>query len=187
MQNVKPKVTVSCYPSWNPFYKYPHREYLIMIQDTNLKSATILNFTMEFIFENILVKAKPIPLNPTGEDITIHPSVVYGKGQNDSGYYWEEQSKETSITKNFSLYIKQDNINGQLINTNVLVFHCNEWPREWAFSAEVVADLSKKPKFIQREPTGIYQGLFSYEVEGQTFSEKINGSITKSDDEKIKK
>ena len=157
-----------------------------MIQNLNLKSAIITDFRMKIYFRNIIVNIKSMPLLSTGGNISMGGVSVYGQKNGKIKSLYKDQPDETSITKNFSLTFQQAKINGKIVNTNILILHCARWPEKSAFTAEIIVDFSKKSEIVIDNPNivGIYEGEYSYGIEGQQLSQTISGSITRGEDNK---
>lgn len=177
--NLKPpSLKVDVFPTnVNIFDKYPMQRYKLMIQNRNSDSATIFNFSIEFIFKGQIVEIKPMPLFPPGQGgIGLGGIEMHVKNKHGKKFNYEEQQVETSMTKKFSLVIQQAKINNKLVNTNILIFDCEKWPEKYSYAADILLDLSKI-SLIQKKSENTYSGEYSYELNGQKYTEKIQGSI----------
>lgn len=161
-------------------YKYPLQAYSLIIQNINPKSVSITDCRIEFVFKNTIVNIKPVILSDTGSNIVMGGAQLTKQTPNGPIVIFEEQPVDTSITKNFSLNIQQYKVNGKNINTNILLFHCARWPEKMDLGADIIVDLSKEPMISKKPDRGevyYYEGIYFYEIGGQKFSQKINGSI----------
>jgi len=180
-QALSPKIDIKLYPSPEKVtpYKFPFKQYKLLIQNLNKNSVTITDFRIEFIFPNIVNVVKQMPLLYTGGSFSVAGLSVYEQKKDGSTYNYEEQPMETAITKNFSLSVQKAKINEIETNTNIVIFNCERWPEKVGFSGEVVVDLSKRPEILKK-PDGTYAGIYFYEIKGKKFSERISGTIPNS-------
>lgn len=159
-------------------YKYPFKQYVLMIQNLNKNSVPITDFRIEFIFKNTINGIKQMPLVDSGGDISVSGIRYYGEKKDGTTSSYEEQPTETAITRNYSLTIQKTMINEQETNTNIAIFNCERWPEGTGFAGDIIVNLLEKPKIFKKsDKVGTYSGKYYYKIKGQKFSERIKGTI----------
>lgn len=177
-ENLKPKLDIKIFSTIDPRYQSQLREYSLLINNLNPESMAIEDFRIEFIFKNIIERIKSRPLLHSGGDVSFGGITIYGKDEKGVESSYEDHPVESSITKNFSLEIQRGEINGKLVNTNILVFNCERWPAEAGYSARIIINLSKNYEIKIEGPTNqYYQGVYYYHLGGKRMSETVAGSI----------
>jgi hypothetical protein len=188
--DVKPQFKLRLSPRYGPPSKYPLQTYDLAIENTNPSSVVATDFRMEIIFRNpiVTVEQKPQSIPAAGQRINLGSPQLWTKDKTGAWRLVKKQSPDISITKNFSIDIKRERVNGRTINTNELRFYCAKWPRAILFVAEIVVDLKKTPEYMRMSPEGVYDGMYFYEINGQVApAEKVNGSIPEVDEERAKR
>lgn len=178
-----PRVDVQLFPSpARDFYPYPLREYDLLIQNLNPHSTQILNFRIEFVFKNVIVKTVQRPLIQTGKEIDMEGRQIYEKRKDGSEYRYEESPVNSPLTQNFSLNIRQAQENKQTFNTNMAIFSCDKWVDGVSYSAQIIIDLSQEPiNLIQPNYVRTYHGQYSYTINDDKYSGKVEGFISSPD------
>ena len=155
-----------------PSYEHPLQGQHIFI--TNRTSKSIFDCRIEIVFQDTITKVEawPVLKNAGPGRIEFH-----GKKKDGSPFLYKEQ---LPMPDECSFKINQAEVNNQVVNTNVLIFSCQRWPRNiFAFSADIQTD-SSKAVYPKRRPEETYRGTYFYEVDGQTLSGTINGKFIKS-------
>jgi hypothetical protein len=179
-----PKVNIRLYPSPEKlYYKPPLQEYFLSIDIQNPNYVAITDFRMEINFKNVIGEVKSTPMVETGGAVSVGEIRIYSKKLNEPEIRYEEQPIDTSITRAFSLDIQKVKINDKIVNTNIVLFHCEKWPEKVVFSGNIIIDLSKELK-VRKKPdkVGTYEGQYFYEINGQKFPQIISGPILSGSD-----
>lgn len=165
-------------------YSYPLIEYKFSISNINQGSAIPRDIRIKFFFSNII------------KDIQSYP-YVHGSGKVDKAmlriyqekspgnYETIEQSPlDTVITEKFDFSIQKYKKSESFYNTNVAEFHCERWPKESSFLANIIVDKTENAKIVESpEEIGSYSGAFWYEIRDKSYKGKIEGKINTNDDE----
>ena len=157
--------------------------YIFVIRNLNKTSVPILNLIINLSFSDSVVRLEGQP--------AIGTLVMPVKAYSHTKKVYEQQIKdiwiptqetlpaESSVFRAFSFEVRKDRIKDRILNTNIVMFSCSSWAAESniCFSGEVVTAPGGSIEVSSLGRLGSYQGQFSYEIKGQTFSEKLSGRI----------
>lgn len=158
-------------------YKYPLDEYNLSISNNNKKSASVSDLTIEFFFPYVITEVKCGPVFDSGGSVTVGRLTTI-ETQNGKTVVTEDQPVNTVLDELCTLKVKTSKQGDKLINSNIVVFYCKEWPEIAWYGGSIIVDLVKKPRIVIKEhEIGHFTGIYKYKIGNEIFSGKIKGTI----------
>ncbi|MBF0216596.1 MAG: hypothetical protein HQL30_06335 [Candidatus Omnitrophica bacterium] len=159
-------------------YRYPLKEYIVSIGNSNSSSAIITDCRLKFYFPYTIQEIIFSP-QAIGNGLVMTTDFrFYQEGADGKTKTIADVPLKTKMGDNFSFEICKIQDNSDTINTNVAEFHCERWPKEMDVTARIVLDLSKQQKLIKLPSNmGTYEGSYWYSIKGKDFKQLVEGEI----------
>lgn len=163
-------------------YKPPLKRYRLYLENMNQHSVPVLKFSLEFNFKNVVAEVHPRVLLAPGDESTTESREIFLKKKDGSEVYYQEEPHHQAIAKKFTFDIHKVDVNKKQVNLNLIEFYVEKWEeRNSAFTSQIIVDFSKQPHIPKNSrKAGTYYGIYSYVINGQEYSQRVQGPIPDS-------